>query len=142
MSASTSTPPASPVKTSDRRLTERRARHLVEEALQRQRDRRAEERRDSPRREVALDVREPGQPSRSCIGDLSIEGASFVTQAPPAGDVVQVMFSVPTYVGPIVAQAMVVSRLGTAKGTQLGLVFTEIDVEAQLAVAEWFERES
>jgi hypothetical protein len=126
-------------KRTDRRGTQRRTRHLVPEPLSRRRDRRAEERRDSPRREVALDVREPGMKSRSCLGDLSVEGASYVTLAPPAGDVVQVMFSVPTYVGPIVATGTVVSRQGTEKGTQVGVAFTALDLEAQLAIAEWFD---
>ncbi len=123
----------------DRRVAERRTRPLVAEALTRKKERRGDERRDSPRREIALDVREPGQKTRSCLGDLSISGASFVTSCPPAGDAVELMFSVPTYSGPIVASAVIVARRGAEKGTQVSVVFTDIDVEAELAIAQWFD---
>jgi PilZ domain len=127
----------------DRRLrTERRLRPLIAEPLSRKRDRRVAhpERRDSPRREIALDVREPGKKARSCAGDLSVEGASFVTQAPPAGDMVELMFTVPTYAGPIIAQACIVGRKGAMLGTQVSVAFTDIEIEAQLAIAQWFDQ--
>src|SRR6478672_10313781 len=123
----------------DRRTQSRRNRDLVPEPLTRKRERRGDERRDSPRREIALDVREPGRKSRSCMGDLSIGGASFVTTAPPAGDSVELLFTVPTYTGPIVASAVVVARRGLSKGTQISVVFTDLDVEAELAIAQWFD---
>ena len=100
----------------DRRAQNRRTRSLIPEPLTRKRDRRDEERRDSPRREIALDVREPGRKSRSCMGDLSVGGASFVTTAPPRGDSVELLFTVPTFTGPIIASAVVVSRKGLPKG--------------------------
>ncbi|MEW5738874.1 MAG: PilZ domain-containing protein [Myxococcota bacterium] len=125
----------------DRRTgSDRRERHLIPEALERKRERRGDDRRDSPRRQVALDVREPGKKSRSCVGNLSIDGAAFVTTTPPAGDVVELMFSVPTYVGPIVTRGHVVGRTGLSAGIQVSVVFPDIDVEAQLAVAEWLQQ--
>ena len=123
----------------DRRLVQRRTRELVPEPLTRRRERRGEERRDSPRREIALDVREPGRRSRACMGDLSTGGASFITTAPPAGDTVELMFTVPTFVGPITALATVVGRRGVEKGTLVSVVFTDLDVEAELAIAQWFD---
>jgi hypothetical protein len=123
----------------DRRTQNRRLRDLVPEPLTRKKERRGDERRDSPRREIALDVREPGRKSRSCMGDLSIGGASFVTTAPPLGDSVQLLFTVPTYAGPIAASAVVVARRGQAKGTQVSVVFTDLEVEAELAIAQWFD---
>lgn len=123
----------------DRRTVERRNRPLIAEALTRKKERRSDERRDSPRREIALDVREAGQKSRSCLGDLSVSGAAFVTVTPPMSDSVELMFSVPTYSGPIVASAVVVGRRGVEKGTQVSVVFTDIDVEAELAIAQWFD---
>jgi hypothetical protein len=120
----------------DRRTgSDRRKRHLIPEAL----ERRAGERRDWPRRVIALDVREPGKKSRSCVGDLSVDGAAFVTTTPPAGEVVELMFSVPTYVGPIVTRALVVGRTGLVAGVKVSVVFQDIDVEAQLAIAEWLQ---
>jgi hypothetical protein len=124
---------------SDRRLTSRRRRALVAEGLTRKRERRSEERRDSPRAEVALDVREPRRRSRSVTGDLSLGGASFVTTAPPLGDQVQLMFTIPTYAGPIVASGVIVARRGTLKGTEVSVVFTDLDVEAELAIAQWLD---
>ncbi len=102
-------------------------------------DRRLEERRDSPRTEVAYDVREPGQRWRSTRGDLSAEGAAFITTAPPLGHEIEMRVSVPTFSESIFARAVVVSRHGLLEGTKIGLVFTDIEVEAQLAIAEWVE---
>jgi hypothetical protein len=84
-------------------------------------------------------VREPGKKTRACIGDLSVGGASFITTAPPAGDSVELMFNVPTYAGPIVASAVVVARRGIEKGTHVSVVFTDLEVEAELAIAQWFD---
>jgi len=123
----------------DRRTQNRRNRALIPEALTRKSERRGDERRDSPRREIALDVREPGRKSRSCTGDLSIGGASFITTAPPAGDSVELLFAIPTYAGPIIASAVVVARKGLSKGTQVSVVFTDLDIEAELAIAQWFD---
>lgn len=123
----------------ERRAHNRRTRDLVPEPLTRKRERRGDERRDSPRQEIALDVREPGRKSRSCMGDLSVGGASFVTTAPPLGDSVELLFTLPTFVGPIIASAVVVARRGLPKGTQISVVFIDLDVEAELAIAQWFD---
>ena len=124
---------------SDRRTGPRRTRHLVPEPLTRRSDRRGDERRDSPRVEIALDVREPGKKSRSVLGDLSLGGASFVTTAPPLGDGLELMFTIPTFAGPIIASAAVVARQGAKKGTQVSVVFTDLEVEAELAIAQWLD---
>jgi hypothetical protein len=68
-----------------------------------------------------------------------VGGASFVTTAPPLTDSVELLFTVPTYAGPIVASAVVVARRGLSKGTQVSVVFTDLDVEAELAIAQWFD---
>lgn len=73
------------------------------------------------------------------MGDLCVEGAAFVTTAPPAGNLVVLKICIPTFTVPIVAIATLVSRLGVTEGTKVGLVFTDISVEAQLAIAEWVE---
>jgi hypothetical protein len=124
----------------DRRACiDRRARIELPAPVPRQRERREEDRRDCPRRLIALDVREPGSPSRSCVGDLSVSGASFVTAAPPEGDLVELMFSVPTYTGPITATGCVVARSGLPQGTMVSVAFVDIDIDAQLAIAQWFD---
>ena len=123
----------------DRRAQTRRTRALIAEPLTRKSERRNDERRDSPRRDIALDVREPGRKSRSCTGDLSVGGASFITTAPPQGDTVELLFTVPTFAGPIIASAVVVARRGLSKGTQVSVVFIDLDVEAELAIAQWFD---
>ena len=125
----------------ERRAQTRRTRALVPEPLTRKRERREDERRDSPRKEIALDVREPGHKARSCTGDLSIGGAAFVTTAPPAGDSVELLFTIPTFTGPIIASAVVVARRGLSTGTQVSVVFVDLDVEAELAIAQWFDDE-
>ena len=123
----------------ERRVASRRTRNLVPEPLTRKKERRGDERRDSPRVEVALDVREPGRKSRACLGDLSVGGASFVVGEPLSGDTVELMFNLPTYVGPIVATAVVVGRQTVPKGQKLSVVFVDLDVEAELAIAQWFD---
>lgn len=125
--------------TQERRQTTRRLRPLVPEPLTRKAERRGEDRRDCDRKDIAFDVREPGRRSRSCIGDLALSGASFVTTAPPLGDTLELMFTIPTYVGPIVATATVVARRSAERGALISVVFTDIDVEAELAIAQWFD---
>lgn len=126
--------------TAERRTgTERRLRALVPEPLTRKQERRGDERRDWPRRDIALDVREPGQRARAVLGDLSVGGASFITTAPPLGDSLELLFSIPTYVGPIDARAVVVGRRGVERGTLVSVVFTDLEVEAELAIAQWFD---
>jgi hypothetical protein len=124
----------------DRRTGPRRTRELVPEPLTRKRERRGDERRDSPRCEIALDVREPGRKSRPVTGDLSIGGASFVTTAPPMGDALELMFTIPTYAGPIITSGVIVARRGSTKGTQVSVVFTDLEVEAELAIAQWLDQ--
>jgi hypothetical protein len=75
------------------------------------------------------------------MGDLSIGGASFITSAPPLGDSVELLFTLPTFTGPIIASAVVVARRGQEKGTQISVVFIDLDVEAELAIAQWFDDE-
>ncbi|MCA2981819.1 MAG: PilZ domain-containing protein [Myxococcaceae bacterium] len=116
----------------DRRSHDRRADRSVQFEV-----RRREERRDYPRFEVALDVREPTGPSRSCFGDLSPEGAAFVTSRPPKGDVVLLRMSLPNVEGPVVAAGRVVARTAVAGGTQVSVRFCEIALFDQLAIAEW-----
>ncbi|MBL8918570.1 MAG: PilZ domain-containing protein [Myxococcaceae bacterium] len=118
--------------TRDRRSRDRRSERSVQFET-----RRVEERRDYPRFEIALDVREPSGRTRSCLGDLSPEGAAFVTTAPPLGDRVLVRFALPNTDGAIIAAARVVARSGVTAGTQVSVIFTDIHVEAQLAIAEW-----
>ena len=102
-------------------------------------DRRNEERRDSPRTEIAYDFKEPGGRWRSTMGDLSVEGAAFITTTPPAGNAVVLKISIPTFTVPIIAIATIVSRVGLTEGTKLGVRFTDVGVEAELAIAEWVE---
>lgn len=118
--------------TKDRRSRDRRADRSVQFET-----RRMEERRDYPRFDIALDVREPNGRSRSCFGDLSPEGAAFVTTAPPLGDVVLLRMNLPNVDGPIIAVGRVLARTGVAAGVQVSVRFTEIDIAGQLAIAEW-----
>lgn len=125
----------------ERRTRSRRNRDLISEPLTRQRERRGDDRRDWLRKEIALDVREPGRKSRACIGDLSVGGASFVTTTPPYTDTVSVMFTIPTYVGPVIATGTVIARRAVERGAQISIVFTDLEVEAELAIAQWIDEE-
>ncbi len=118
--------------TRERRSRDRRAERSVQFET-----RRVEERRDYPRFEIALDVREPQGRSRSCQGDLSPEGAAFLTTTPPLGEWVLMRFYLPNVEGPIIAEGRIAARSGASQGTQVSVIFTDIHVEAQLAIAEW-----
>lgn len=82
---------------------------------------------------------EPGGQRRSCVGDLSVDGAAFTSATPPVGDVVELSFCVPTYEGPIVVMGQVIKRSGLKGGTSVSVVFVDLDVDAQLAIAEWLQ---
>ncbi len=97
------------------------------------------DRRDSPRREVAFDVIEPGQKPRSCVGDLSIGGVSFRSKVAPSGTLVDLTFSVPTLDAPICATAEVMKCEQVGANTIVHAVFAHISVEAELAIARWFD---
>ena len=68
-------------------------------------------------------------------------GASFITTTPPSGDSVELLFTIPTYAGPIITSAVVVARREFQLGTQVSVVFIDLDVEAELAIAQWFDEE-
>lgn len=102
-------------------------------------ERRATERRESQRRKVAVALDVPGEATRSFDGDVSLEGASFVTQTEIDRDSVNLTFRVPTFDKPIYAQACVVGRRTLAGTTRVVVAFTNIDDDARLALAQWFD---
>ena len=52
------------------------------------------------------------------------------------------MFTLPTYEGPITATGYVVARTGVPQGTMVSVAFADIEVDAQLAIAQWFDEAS
>lgn len=105
------------------------------EPLERKRDRRAEERRESFRKATALVVRE-GQGRHETTGELGLGGASFTLPAAPRAELI-IELTVPS------ATLSLPARLRTSTATKGGhevhVTFAELDVATELAVAKWLD---
>jgi hypothetical protein len=99
---------------------------------------RGDERRDWPRREMCLEVKDGDGAWFSCLGDLSVEGAAFSTATPPTAEMVTVRFAVPTLAEPVIATAKVVARVGRWQDTHVSVQFLDLPIEHELALAAWF----
>lgn len=89
---------------------------------------------------VAYDFKVPGGEWRSTHGDLSAEGASFITSSSIIAKLIIMKIRVPAYADEIVATAVVVSQRQLEDGSsKLGLAFIDVEVDAQLAIAEWVD---
>jgi hypothetical protein len=118
----------------DRRHTQRRANRLVQVE-----HRRREERRDYPRLELSLEIKETTGRSDSHLANLSPEGFDYVCSTPPTDDTLLVRFALPTVKEPLRAHARVVGRAPDDGRVRVSALFTDIDIAAQLAIAEWVQ---
>lgn len=128
-----------PVGLEDRRSGhERRRPGLVPEPLERAgRERRAEERRDSPRVPRRLWVKDPleGGTFQVFDGELGLGGASWVTRWPPLGEELEVRFRVPAYGPEVQAQARILRTLKLGEDTLVQAEFLQMPLPAELELA-------
>jgi hypothetical protein len=100
-----------------------------------------DDRRDSDRVPFRFAIRERSQGGsfEEHDGNLSIGGVYFSGQHPPAGSVVEVRLFLPGHTGEVTALGEVVriSRSDEHFGTHVR--FTEIPLEAELALARFFQ---
>jgi hypothetical protein len=122
--------------TLDRRGSDRRHRALVPEAIERRRQRRAEDRRDSVRVRVRLEVREGEGRFEERIGNLGIEGAYFESPVRAWAGPLELRFPVLGTHRQVTAAARIVGVSLLASG-DLGLHCQFIDLPAmdQFALA-------
>ncbi len=95
------------------------------------------ERREANRRKVTVVVTLPKELPRSFDGDVSLNGASFVTSLPIPGTSLALSFRVPTQSAPIVVQGWIIGRRPDADRTRVVVAFTNLDDDARLAIADW-----
>jgi hypothetical protein len=105
-------------------------------------DRRAGERRDSPRVPMAFLVRnlEEGGSYVEERGDLSLGGIYWTGRYSPGGTDVEVRFRLPRVTREIRAQGEIIRLDDQQGGVGFHVRFTQLDVESELAIARFLER--
>ena len=122
----------------ERRLSDRRY-HSIPEPLERESQRRGGDRRDSPRLPVQLEVHVAERECERARGDLSLGGASWVTERPPRTDDLVVTCRVPTLDREFAANARVVSRETHGTKTLVHVAFQALPLDLELALAKWLD---
>lgn len=117
---------------SDRRRTDRRTNAAVPEPLERKRDRRAEDRRDSWRRVTKLTV-VVGTSRQSVDAELGLGGASFSPTRPFTERTVVLELSV----GPTTTLSLPAQVTRVAQRTHVR--FEALDTKTELALARWLD---
>lgn len=119
----------------------RKSTNTPEEAISRQRERRNDDRRDSPRYPMTFLVRDPGEDNlwEERSGDLSIGGINWTGKTPPKGNQVDVRFRLPGVPKEIRAQGEIIRLSDGEKGISFHVRFTELDVTSELAVAKYLD---
>ena len=128
----------------ERRSTDRRTSiNTPPEKISRvkEKDRRSEDRRDSPRYPMKFLVREPGDTNtwEEREGDLSIGGIHWQGKTPPKGTQVEVRFRLPGVPKELRATGEIIRLQDVDKGINFHVRFTELDVQSELAVAKYLD---
>ncbi len=125
-----------------RARTERRAQKLIDESVEVRRDRRDDERRDSPRVAGRFWVRDPSHGGISEVfdGDVSFQGAAFLVMHPPHGEVLEFGMWVPGAPGELRTRGRVVQRARRAGATSVHLRFEAMPVDFAIALSEHLRR--
>ena len=118
--------------------SERRRLGLVPENLERSgRDRRAEERRDSPRIPQRLWVKDDAESGLFHVfdGEVGLGGASWTTRWPPLDGNVEVRFRIPDLHEEVAAPARIVRVSEDGDEARVHVVFNKMKVRTELALA-------
>jgi len=119
----------------ERRKSQRRTNPAVPEPLERRRDRRAEERRESTRRATELVVKS-GAARYPTTGELGLGGASFkLPVQPPKQLIIELSLEGRAHSLP----ASVTSGRSTKNGFDVHVAFEELSTPTELAVAKWLD---
>ncbi len=118
----------------ERRKTDRRTNPAVEEPLERKKERRRGDRRESIRRKTSFVVRQ-GKRSELVKGELGLGGASFVLEKAPK-DTVVVDHPASSTEG---LAAKVASTRPVSAGVEVHVTFGELETATALALAKWLD---
>ena len=125
----------------DRRGEERRTLGLVPEPIERSRERRDEERRDSPRvprRLWVVDAHEGGVP-KVFDGEVGLGGASWNTAFPPLSETFEVRFRVPEYEEEMKLPAKLSRVVAQGNDNRVQVTFTDLPLRHELALARYLD---
>jgi len=126
----------------DRRECERRSDWRVFETLERKNsDRRAEERRDSPRVPHRIWVKDPAESGLFHVfdGEVGLGGASWATPWPPLSDHIEVRFRIPDLEAELCAGARVVRTSPEDGDLKVQVEFKPMGLKQELALARYLE---
>jgi hypothetical protein len=126
----------------DRRYAERRTDWRVFESLERKdSDRRAEERRDSPRVPHRIWVKDPAESGLFHVfdGEVSLGGASWTTPWPPLSDHIEVRFRIPDLEDELCAKAHVIRTSPEDGDLKVQVAFKGMKLKQELAFARYLE---
>jgi len=126
----------------ERRTLDRRSNpNTPEEKISRVRERRMEDRRDSPRFPMSFLVRDLGEDNlwEEREGDLSVGGIHWLGKTPPRGQNVEVRFRLPGVPRELRAQGEIIRLSSDDKGIGFHVRFTELDVTSELAIAKYID---
>lgn len=121
----------------ERRRTDRRTNPAVPEPLERKKERRQGDRRDSLRRKASFTVVQ-GTARERVDGELGLGGASFVLSGAPEADAVTLELKLGRRVLPLPATVSAVRAARTAV-RHVQVTFAELDTRAELALAKWLD---
>ena len=126
----------------DRRSdVDRRRFDALGEPLERDGDRRDEERRGTPRLSQRLWIADPveGGVDKVFDGELGLGGASWITRYPPLSSTVEVRFRVPTTSEEVSAHAKVIAMRPYDGETHVRVMFTDLELKGELALARYLD---
>ena len=123
-------------------MRERRAKTpKLAESLERKRERRGEERRESPRVPLRLWIRDPkGGLPEVHDGLISMGGVSWPARYPPKTKELEVGFRLPDSGDEVFARAVVMRQVQDGDDAWVQATFTEVDVMTELKLARWLSR--
>lgn len=121
----------------ERRKTDRRSNPAVPEPLERKKERRAGDRRDSLRKKATFTVTD-GSTKHEVEGELGLGGASFVLPGPPAHDALVLELRVGKTTLRLPGRVTEARAARTAV-RHVHLKFDELDTRTELALAKWLD---
>ena len=128
----------------NRRAQPRRNRLAISEGIERKGERRAEDRRDSPRIKRRLKISAAGEATvlQELEGEGSLGGASWKTRAwPPTGPVL-VRFRLPDVLGEVSAVARIIQAKRLGRVFEVHVRFVQMDLISELALARFLDGRS
>jgi hypothetical protein len=121
----------------ERRRRDRRTNPAVPEPLERKKERRAGDRRDSLRKPASFTVRFDDT-HEVVAGDLGLGGAAFTLSRRPASDAVTIEVKVGSAMLSLPGSVSAVRAARTAT-RHVQVKFAELDTKTELALAKWLD---